>query len=248
MRIKIHPDPNSANRTAADALARTLSEWGTQNLVAAGGNTPLTLYELIAQRSLPLSHLGVFALDEYVGVPPEDPRTCANLLRRTIAEPWRIPSAQFHAVSSREIEARASIEAHERRIAALGGIDVVVLGLGQNGHLGFNEPGSAPDSVGRIVELEPASIAANRAWFNGEYSPARGVTIGLKTILSAKNVFLLAYGQNKASAVANMIEGPKCASCPASWLQAQPNVAVFLDEAAAAQLGEKTTDKKRCSR
>lgn len=236
MNVQIHPDPNSADQAAADALARRLTAPGTRNLVAAGGNTPLKLYALIAQRSLPLAHLHVFALDEYVGVPMEDPRTCANLLRRTVVEAWRIPSPQFHAVSSREPDARESIQTHERQIAEQGGIDAIVLGLGQNGHLGFNEPGSAPDAVGRVVELEPISTAANRAWFNGDYAPSRGATIGLKTILSAKSVFILAYGPNKTMAVSRMIDGPKTDACPASWLQNHPNAAVFLDEAAAAQL------------
>ncbi|MBM3840326.1 MAG: glucosamine-6-phosphate deaminase [Verrucomicrobia bacterium] len=239
MKVEIHSGPNPANTAAADALAKRLSEPTPRTLVAAGGNTPLKLYELIAQRSPALGHLHVFALDEYVGVPPEDLRTCANLLRRTVVEAWRIPSTQFYTVKSLEADAKTSIEAHERRIAALGGLDVIVLGLGQNGHLGFNEPGSAPDSPGRIVELEPGSTAANRAWFNGDYSPSRGATIGLKTILSAKSVFILAYGSNKAGAVAKMIDGPRCTACPASWLQNHPNVAVYLDEAAAAQLARR---------
>ena len=238
MQIEIHPDPDKANRTAADYLARRLTAPETRTLMVAGGNTPLELYRLLAQRSLSLGQLHVFALDEYIGVPSEDPRTTANLLRRTVAAAWGIPPDRFHAVSSREDDALKSIREHERRIEAFDGLDVLVLGLGQNGHLGFNEPGSAPDSSGRVVDLEPASVTANRAWFGGDYAPARGVTAGLKMILSATAIVILAYGKNKTDAVASMVEGPRCAACPASWLQDRPNVTAFLDEAAAARLGK----------
>jgi len=236
MKIEIFPGPQPANQAAADFLVRWLSAPGTKTLMVAAGNTPLELYRLVAQRSLPLAHLNVFALDDYVGVPSDDPRTCANLLRRSVADAWKIPPHQFFTVSSVEEEAISSVKEHERRIASLGGLDVIVLGLGQNGHLGFNEPGSAPDSLGRLVKLESSSVEANRAWFGGEYAPSRGVTVGLKTILAAKRILILAYGKHKSEAVANMVNGPRSERCPASWLQDQPEVRVFLDEASAAQL------------
>src|ERR1051326_544604 len=182
MNISVHQDADTANTAATECLAGWLARPSTRNVMVAGGNTPLELYRRIAPRLLALSHLNVFALDEYVGVPLDEPRNCANLLRRSVAEAWGIPSAQFFSVSSLAAEARASVQEHERRIAKGGGLDVVVLGLGQNGHLGFNEPGSADDSIGRVLDLERSSIEANRAWFGGDYAPAQGVTVGLKTI------------------------------------------------------------------
>src|SRR5262245_10154313 len=167
MRIHVDPDAKAASRAAADELGAWLGAPGVGTLVAAAGNSPLELYRLIAARSLPVGHLHVFALDEYVGVPPEDSRTCANLLRRAVAEAWGIPADRFHALSSRPDDALAGIRVHEERLTGLGGIDVLVLGLGVNGHLGFNEPGSAPDSPGRVVPLQPVSIAANARWFRG---------------------------------------------------------------------------------
>src|SRR5262245_28107879 len=155
MRIHVDPDAKAASRAAADELGAWLGAPGVGTLVAAAGNPPLELYRLIAARSLPVGHLHVFALDEYVGVPPEDPRTCANLLRRAVAEAWGIPADHFHALSSRPKEALPSLRQHEEWLSCMGGIDVLVLGLGRNGHLGFNEPGSEPDSPGRVVNLEP---------------------------------------------------------------------------------------------
>jgi glucosamine-6-phosphate deaminase len=208
--------------------------------MVAGGNTPMELYRRIGERGLKLSHLSVFALDEYVGVPLDEPRNCASLLRRCVQQAWGIPSAQFHTVSSLEADALASSREHERKIGQAGGLDVIILGLGQNGHLGFNEPGSAEDSSGRLLDLEKISIEANRKWYGGDYAPAKGVTVGLKTILAARHVLLLAYGSHKAAAVKAMVEGPRGPHCPASLLQGHPDTRVFLDDAAAASLSSRS--------
>ncbi len=239
MKRSIHLTTDAANSAASDCLANWLASPATRNVMVAAGNTPIELYRRIGERGLKLSHLNIFALDEYVGVPLDEPRNCANLLRRSVGEGWRVPPAQFHAVSSLEQDALASVRAHERRITEVGGLDVIILGLGQNGHLGFNEPGSAEDSVGRLLDLESISIEANRNWFGGDYAPAKGVTVGLKTILAARHVLIMAYGSHKTAAVAAMVEGPRGAHCPASFLQGHADTCVFLDEPAAAKLSVK---------
>src|SRR5438552_13428616 len=243
MNISIHPNVDQANSAAAECLADWLRHPGMRNVMVAGGNTPLELYRRISSQRLPLTQLNVFVLDEYVGVPLEELRNCANLLRRSVADAWGIPRAQYFAVSSREEDALASVQDHERRIANTGGLDVIVLGLGQNGHLGFNEPGSGEDSDGRVLDLEPSSIEANRKWFGGQYAPAQGATVGLKTILAARHVLVMAYGPHKAVAVREMIQGPRSAGCPASFLQGHPESHVYVDEAAAAQLDRQHGNK-----
>ena len=240
MKISIHPTAVEANRAAADTLADWLTQPASRNVMVAGGNTPLELYRLIAERKLKLSRLNVFALDEYVGVPLAEPRNCANLLRRTVAAAWGIPGPQFFAPSSLERDALESVRQHEQSIAKLGGLDAIVLGLGQNGHLGFNEPGSAEDSPGRLVHLDAISIEANRNWFGGDYAPSLGVTVGLKTILETRHILIMAYGANKTKAVKAMVEGPRTSQCPASFLQGHPDVRVFLDAASASTLNTKS--------
>jgi glucosamine-6-phosphate deaminase len=237
MNASIHSTPGEANAAAADCLAEWLTQPGMRNVMVAGGNTPLELYRLVAKRKLQLSHLNIFALDEYVGVPFEEPRNCANLLRRSVAEAWGVPPGQFFAVSSLESDALDSVRRHEQRIAKLGGLDVIVLGLGQNGHLGFNEPGSTEDSEGRLVSLDPISVEANTKWFCGDCSPSIGVTVGLKAILRTRHVLIMAYGSNKIAAVKAMMAGPRATQCPASFLQGHPDARVFLDAAAASALG-----------
>jgi len=233
VKIHLHPNAGAANAAAAGLLASWLASPTVRNVMLAAGNTPLELYRLIGERGLPLSSLSIFALDEYVGVPLDEPRNCANLIRRTAVEPWGIPENRYHRVSSLERDALESVRRHERLIDAAGGLDVVVLGLGQNGHLGFNEPGSAESSGACVLDLDPISIEANRKWFGGDYAPARGVTVGLRTILAARRVLIMAYGSHKTTAVSHMVEGPRMAACPASFLQGHPHVEVFLDEAAA---------------
>lgn len=236
MRLSIHPDVTSANAAAADLLADWLQTPGVRNVMLPGGNTPLELYRLIAARRLVLDHLHVFALDEYVGVPLDEPLNCANLIRRSAVEPWKVPLDQYAWVSSVASEAESSVKEHEARIERAGGLDVLVLGLGQNGHLGFNEPGSTEDSGARIVDLDPVSVEANQRWFGGRYAPNKGATVGMKTILSARRVLVLAYGAHKAAAVKAMVRGPRSPACPASWLQSHPAVTVVLDAAAASAL------------
>ena len=109
MNLSIHPTPEAASAAAADLLCGWLTTPGVQTLMVAGGNTPLDLYRRVSERQPTLAHLTVFALDEYVGVPLEEPRACANLLRRSVAEAWGIPASRFFAVSSVESEALTSV-------------------------------------------------------------------------------------------------------------------------------------------
>jgi glucosamine-6-phosphate deaminase len=250
MKISVHASADAANQAAADLLWGWLAGPEAQNVMVAAGNTPLELYRTIGERArkagppkdgtTKLGRLKIFMLDEYVGVPLEEPRNCANLLRRSVVEAWGIPPAQYYTVSSLERDALESVRAHEQRIEQAGGLDVIILGLGQNGHLGFNEPGSAENSGARMLELQPISIEANRKWFGGDYAPAKGATVGLRTILAARHVIVLAYGAHKTAAVAAMAEGKRGPECPASFLQGHPDVHLFLDEAAAAVLRRKT--------
>jgi glucosamine-6-phosphate deaminase len=234
MKLHAFASPNEANAAAADMLVAWLTDPAVRTLMVAAGNTPLELYRRIAGRNLPLSKLEVFALDEYVGVPLDEPRNCANLLRKAVGEAWKV--AHFHTISSLEEEAGKSIQQHEELIRQHGGLDALILGLGQNGHLGFNEPGSAADSTARVLDLEPVSVEANRQWFGGKFAPGRGVTVGMQTILDARRILVLAFGSHKREAVRSMVSGPRTPDCPASFLQTHPNAHLFADQSACAGL------------
>lgn len=232
MDVHVFPDAGAATNAAADLVARLLT--AARAVMLPGGNSPLRLYGELVTRRIDLAETEFFVLDEYLGVPDSDPRTCSNLIWRTFGEPAQVDRERFHRLPSDPRPAPAAIAAHERAIAAVGGLDLVILGLGVNGHLGFNEPGSAPDSPGRVVELAPTSVAANRAWFGGDYAPDRGVTTGLATVFAARRVVLLAFGPAKAAAVSRMQSPSPGLDSPPSWLQQHRMCDAFLDEAAAA--------------
>jgi glucosamine-6-phosphate deaminase len=236
LRVEIRDEAKAAVRDAAELLDSWIRGGLVKRLMVAGGNTPLPLYEEIARRGVSSQDLEVFVLDEYVGVPDADPRTCTNLLRRTVAEAWRVPAHRFFGLTATEAAAADAVRAHERRIEEKGGLDGIVLGLGQNGHLGFNEPGSLAESTARMLDLDPVSIEANRSWFGGEQAPRLGATVGLRTILAARHVLLLAFGPGKSEAAHAMVRGPRSPACPASFLQAHRDAHVFLDRAAARRL------------
>lgn len=234
MRVTVYPSATAASEAAAELLCGWLAD--ARALVVAGGNSPRELYRLVAARRPAVGRLSVFTLDEYLGVPVEHPGTCANLLRREVADAWGVAAERFHALSSQEEGAAAALAEHERKLAAAGGIDAIVLGLGRNGHLGFNEPGAPRDAAGGVLELAASSVAANAEWFGGEHAPARGVTLGLGTVLAARRALLVAFGAAKAEAVHATVVAAPNEACPASWLQGHPDAHVFLDAAAAARL------------
>ena len=240
MHVEIRSQAEDAIRDAADLLAGWIRDEGARGLMVAGGNTPLPLYEEVARRGVDATDLRINVLDEYVGVPNDHPRTCTNLLRAAVADAWGISSGNFYGLSSDDGDAEPAVVAHEARIDATGGLDAIVLGLGKNGHLGFNEPGSAPDSGARIVDLDEISIEANRVWFGRDYAPRRGATVGLRTILAARRVILLAFGGAKAAAVHAMVNGPRTSACPASFLRNHRDVHIFLDEHVTLSLDEAT--------
>ncbi|MCC6233310.1 MAG: glucosamine-6-phosphate deaminase [Verrucomicrobiales bacterium] len=241
MHLRIHESPEAASQAAATQLTTWLTHPQTKQVMVAGGNTPLDLYARVAAAHLALRHLHIFMLDEYVGVPPEHPRNCANLLYHSVVEAWRIPSSHYHRIRPEPEAALPSALEHQRKIEAGGGLDVLILGLGQNGHLGFNEPGSRADSTARLVPLEHVSIEANRRWFEGQYAPDAGITVGLKTLLAARHILVLAFGPHKARAVAAMVEQAPSDACPASFLQRHPDAWIHLDGAAAEGLTRVST-------
>ncbi len=236
MKLTIHPTTDLANEAAAELLATWLVSGAVRTVMPAAGNTPLDLYGRIAARRLRFPPLTVFVLDEYLGVPSSEPRTCTHLLRRRVAEAWGLPTESFYGLPSDDADPASRIREHERRISGAGGLDVLILGLGLNGHLGFNEPGSPESSEGRVVDLTPVSIEANRRWFDGAFVPTQGITVGMRTILGARRILLLAYGAAKAPAVRAMLQGPRSASCPASLLQGHPEVHALVDRESARDL------------
>ena len=177
-----------------------------------------------------------FNLDEYVGVAPDHPASFAAFMRETLFASVNLDPARCHLPRGDAPDPAAEARRYEEAIAAAGGIDLQLLGIGRNGHLAFNEPTSSLASRTRVKTLTEATRRANAPAFAPGPVPRHAITMGIATILDARACLLLATGEAKAAAVARMVEGPLGADCPATALQMHPDATVVLDAAAAARL------------
>lgn len=219
---------------AATALLASLPPDAPRLGVATGG-TPLRLYAELARRSrrgdIDLSDAVVIALDEYVGLGDGDPHSYAAYVTEHIAGPLGIRPANVHVPQCSGADPVAAAAQFEDRIADLGGVDVQIAGIGSNGHLAFNEPGSPLDSTTRVVALSERTRHDNARFFGGRVHdvPRRAITQGLATISRARSILLLAAGRSKADALAAALCGPVDAGVPASVLQRHSDVTVLAD-------------------
>ena len=208
----------------------------------ATGNTPIGLYDELARmhnaEGLDFSQVVTFNLDEYVGIPANHPESYHTFMERHLFSKLNIPASNRYIPQSTTDNLEEFCEWYEERIRYFGGIDIQSLGIGTNGHIGFNEPSSSLGSRTRLKTLAPATIQAHVPNFGGdaEAVPKMAITMGIGTIMEAKRCLLLANGKSKADAIARCVEGPITAEVPASALQMHPRVIILIDEAAASHL------------
>ncbi len=230
-----------AARLTADLFERLVREKPNAVFGVATGSTPEGVYrELAARRAQHLladfSRVRAFALDEYVGLPVEHPESYHSVIERQWTRPLGLHPEQV-AVPPAVITADDNPESYETRIDAAGGIDIQLVGIGSNGHIGFNEPGSSLASRTRLKTLSRQTRIDNARFFGTlDEVPRYCVTQGLGTILEARRIVLLAFGVSKARALANALEGPVTSSVPASVVQFHPHVTALVDDAAASLL------------
>lgn len=222
---------------AADTLAPTVLAGGVLGL--ATGSSPLPVYRELIRRhredGLDFSQVRAFLLDEYVGLPAGHPQAYRSVIQREFTD--HVGLGEVHGPDGDADDLMAAAERYEAAIVEAGGIDVQLLGIGTDGHLGFNEPTSSLQSRTRIKTLTQQTRLDNARFFGAvEAVPHHVLTQGLGTICDARRLVLVATGSGKAEAVATAVEGPLSAFCPASVLQWHPHATVILDEAAAARL------------
>jgi glucosamine-6-phosphate deaminase len=230
-------DAASLARAGADVVADVIRADGPVTIVPATGETPVAMYaELAAVRArgdLEAGAVSIVQLDEYLGLEPGDRRALFGWMDRTVLQPLAIDDARVMRLPT-DGDVDAACAAFDRDLGARGAIDLAILGLGTNGHLGFNEPPSDAASVTRAVDLTPDTIAANARYWGGEDDvPTRAVTLGLRTLLGARSILLLVSGASKHAIVRRALEGPVGEDVPASFLRtAQGAVTVLVDRAA----------------
>lgn len=237
MEIFVVPDAAASGAVAAGIIAAVVRSKPDAVLGVATGGSPLPVYAALAGHRLDLSRVKAFALDEYVGLPAGHPESYGEVVRREVTE--RLGLAPEHVrvpAGGAEDPEQAAVE-YDAAIQAAGGIDLQLLGIGHNGHIAFNEPGSALDSRTRVETLAPRTREANARYFASPSDvPERCITQGLGTIMEARHLLLVVHGQDKAEILAAALGGPVTAECPASVLQRHPHVTVVADEAAASRL------------
>lgn len=234
--LHVVPDRAIAGGLVADRLAAAVAARPDLVLGVATGSTPEPVWSALAARALDLSRVRAFALDEYLDIAEDHPERYRAVVEREIVGPLGLDPALVRTPGD-DGRDEAAPDRFERAIAAAGGVDVQVLGIGGNGHIAFNEPGSALDSRTRIAQLAEETRRDNARFFASmDDVPRRCITQGIGTILEARSVILLAFGSQKAGAIAAALEGPVTTAVPASALQLHPDVTVVVDDGAASSL------------
>lgn len=242
---RLHPDQASAAKAIAREIADLIeirSKSGKQTVLGlATGSTPLPLYaELIRlhrAESLSFRSVITFNLDEYEGLGPTHPQSYRRFMEEHLFRHLDLPAAAIHIPDGLAADAARNCADYEAAIRAVGGIDLQILGIGRTGHIGFNEPPSAADSRTRRVHLDEVTRRDNAIFF-GEATqvPHGALTMGVATILEARRLELIAFGEAKAAIVARAVKEAPSARCPATWLQRHPACTFHLDDAAAKSL------------
>ena len=233
MKILVTKNKEEASQKAFKLLQTDIIN-GAQVLGLATGSSPLGLYQKMTNSPVDYSNLISINLDEYVGLKPTDPQSYHYFMEHHLFT--QKPFAKSFIPDGSNLNATKVIN-HYNQILATYPIDTQILGIGNNGHIGFNEPGTPFDSQTHKVKLTPATINANARFFTSSKDvPTEAYTMGIGSILQAKHIILLAFGEQKADAINKMVNGKITTAVPASALQQHPNVTVILDKQAASKL------------
>ncbi|AHB35990.1 glucosamine-6-phosphate deaminase [Spiroplasma apis] len=229
-------------KTAGDIIITKITKKPDAILGLATGSSPLSTYKYLVERTkknnIDWSNITTFNLDEYKGLSSDHEQSYRYFMNENLFKHVNIKMEQTH-VPSGLINSNSEAATYDQEIQEAGGIDLQILGLGINGHIGFNEPGTSFDSITSVVDLQKSTIEANSRFFeNIEEVPTQAISMGLKTIMKAKEILLIATGSSKANAVKHLVEGPVTTEWPCSILQQHPNVTLLLDEDSASLLSK----------
>lgn len=234
-------DYDAMSLLAADRVSEVLTAFPDAAITVPTGSTPAGMYRELVRRinagELDASRAQIFCLDDYLGQTPSDEASLTKLLIREFLEPANIPAENIHYIPTVSDDPHAAAEAYEAEIEAAGGLKLAVIGLGPNGHVAFNEPGSGPDTRTRVVDLTRESRDQNAAYYEGAEIPEHAMTMGIGTILSAEKIVMIVSGAGKAGIVGEMVNGPMTDDLPGSWIgMAGERAELIVDAAAGAEI------------
>jgi len=243
MQVEIVKDYETLSKRAAWIIASQIILKPACVLGLATGSTPVGTYrELVKMHKegiISFSRVTTINLDEYYGLDKDNEQSYHYFMRKHLFDHVDIKEENIHIPDGKAVDVEAECRRYESIIEAAGGIDLQLLGIGENGHIGFNEPGECFQPLTHLVELAENTIRANARFFSSiEEVPTRAISMGIKSILGAKKILLLANGEKKAEAIYKLVKGKVTPRVPASVLQLHPDVTVLVDEKAAALLRE----------
>ncbi len=241
MEIVIQPDAKAVAMVVADAIERLVSAKPDAVLGLATGSSPLGVYSELVRRhragTLSFDRATAFLLDEYIGLPAGHPESYRTFIERHFSGMVDIDPQNVHVPDGAASDVEAACAEYESKIRNAGGVDLQLLGIGADGHLGFNEPSSSLASRTRVKTLTEQTRNDNNRFFGDvDDVPRHVVTQGIGTILEARHLVLIAVGAGKADPIARAVEGPVASMCPASVIQLHPHATVVVDESAATRL------------
>lgn len=241
MLVEVFEDYESISARAADVVSEQIRRKPDSVIGFATGSTPLGLYEHLIrnhrERGLDFSKITTFNLDEYVGLPPTHPQSYHHFMWENLFDHINVNESRVYIPHGMTDDVEEFCQWYERQIEEAGGIDLQILGIGANGHLAFNEPGSSLGSRTRIKTLTEKTVRDNARFFaDGESVPHQAITMGIGTIMDAETVLLLASGEKKAQAIRDALEGPVTGMCPATVVQMHRFAHILLDGEAASRL------------
>lgn len=242
--LSVHATPEQMGMQAAKMIASIIRENNKQRkktvLSPATGSTPIPVYQALikmyeskkANEHIDFSNVISFNLDEYIGLPAKHKESYRNFMQEQLFDHINIDPDNIHFPNPKDPDA------YDDEICKAGGVDIQILGIGHNGHIGFNEPDSSFNSKTRVVTLDERTVKANARFFENDIDkvPTKAITMGLKTIMGAKHCVLLATGEGKADIISNFFKGPVTTKLPATALRQHPQLTIILDKAAASKL------------
>jgi glucosamine-6-phosphate deaminase len=233
MNIIVSKDYKEMSQKTAESIIQAVNAKPDSLLCFPGGDTPKEIFRLLVQavkeQRIDFKQSTFVGLDEWEGLGREDEGSCVHFLYNQFYIPAGIQDSQVHSFNAKADSLQAECEKMDAVIMKHGGLDLIVLGIGVNGHLGFNEPGVSFDSFSHISELDPVTNTVGQKYFKEQRVLSRGITLGIKHILNANTALLIADGMKKSDAVFEMIKGPVVNTMPASILQLHTNSHLYID-------------------
>lgn len=243
MQLNIYKDYEALSQHVADEIIRLVKSKPEAVICLASGDTPRLTFNLMTKKAaddkIDFTRCTFIGLDEWVGIPPENEGSCHYFLHHHVFGPLHISANHIHLFNALSKDLEQECRQMDRIIAAKGGIDLILVGVGMNGHIGFNEPGVSPDHYAHVVELEEATRTVGQKYFRHHTSLSYGISLGLNHLLEARKAIMIANGTKKADVIRRALEEDITPSLPASIMRKHANGLVMLDEGAASALTKK---------